>query len=496
MTIIIAGLGPGDPGLITRAVWEAVSQASHIYLRTRHHPTVPHLPQGPARHDFDATYDDADDFEQVYAAIAGQLLEAAAKGEDVLYAVPGDPLVGEATVTRLLKEAHRRGLETRILHGVSFVEPTLAALAGHVASADALEGLQIVDALDVAAAYHPPINPDLPALVAQVYNRRIASEVKLTLMNQYPDDQPVWLVQAAGTPEERVEAVPLFEMDRDSALNHLTTLYLPPFSRPGGAQEAVTGFEGFQGTVAHLRAPEGCAWDREQTHQSLRPHLLEETYEVLAALDADDPDLLREELGDLLFQVLIHGQIAAENGEFHMGHVIAHIDAKLKYRHPHVWGDVQADTPAQVKVNWEKLKAEERASKGEGDRSLLDGVPKTLPALAQAHAYDSRAARVGFDWPDVDGVVAKLHEEIDEVKSASTPEEIAAEMGDLLFAVASWARWLQVEPEAALREANRRFYNRFTHVERAARAAGRPLSEMSLEELDALWEAAKKATAE
>jgi tetrapyrrole methylase family protein/MazG family protein len=496
MKIIIAGLGPGDPGLITRAVWETIAQASHVYLRTRHHPTVPHLPQGPTWHDFDAIYDAADDFEQVYATIAGQLLEAAAKGEDVLYAVPGDPLVGEATVTHLLNEANRRGLETRILHGVSFVEPTLAALASHIASADALEGLQIVDALDVAAAYHPPINPDLPALVAQVYNRRIASEVKLTLMNQYPDDQPVWLVHAAGTPEERVEAAPLFEMDRDSTLNHLTTLYLPPFSRLEGPQEAVTSFEGFQGTVAHLRAPEGCAWDREQTHQSLRPHLLEETYEVLAALDANDPDLLREELGDLLFQVLIHSQIAAENGEFHMGHVIAHIDAKLKYRHPHVWGDVQADTPTQVKVNWERLKAEERANKGEGDRSLLDGVPKTLPALAQAHAYDSRAARVGFDWPDVDGVVAKLHEEIDEVKSARTPEEAAAEMGDLLFAVASWARWLQVEPEVALREANRRFYSRFTHVERAARAARKALNEMSLEELDALWESAKKATAE
>jgi tetrapyrrole methylase family protein/MazG family protein len=305
-------------------------------------------------------------------------------------------------------------------------------------------------------------------------------------------------VHAASTPQARVEAMPLFELDRTPLLEHLTTLYVPAFEPPEAVGEPkhapVYSFEGFQNTVAHLRAPEGCPWDREQTHQSLRPHLMEEAYEVLAALDADDPDLLREELGDLLFQVLIHAQVAVEAGEFHMGQVIAHIDAKLKHRHPHVWGEVRADTPEQVKVNWEKLKAEERESKGDGGQSLLDGVPKALPALAQAHAYDSRAARLGFDWPDIDGVVAKLHEEIDEVKGAGTDQEIAAEMGDLLFAAASWARWLNADPETALREANRRFYDRFTHVERAARELGKELREMSLEELDALWEAAKAAT--
>jgi tetrapyrrole methylase family protein/MazG family protein len=499
MTITIAGLGPGDADLITRAVWEAISNASDVYLRTRRHPTVPHLPQGPTLHDFDKIYDNAEDFEEVYAAIVKRLLAVVEQNGDALYAVPGDPMVGETSVSRLLAEARNRGLEVRILNGVSFVEPTLATLAGYEDDVDALNGLQVVDALDMAGAYHPPLNPDLPVLVAQVYGQRVASEVKLTLMNQYPDDQPVWLVHAASTPEAKVEAVPLFEMDRSPLLKHLTTLYVPPFASSNAAERSQYGpvysFEGFQNTVAHLRAPDGCPWDREQTHQSLRPHLMEETYEVLAALDADDPDLLLEELGDLLFQVLIHAQVAVEAGEFHMGQVIAHIDAKLKRRHPHVWGDVQADTPDQVKVNWEKLKAEERENKGDGHRSLLEGVPKAQPALAQAHAYDSRAARLGFDWPDIDGVVAKLHEEIDEVKAASTPEEVAAEMGDLLFAVASWARWLKVEPETALREANRRFYARFTHVERAVRNQGKEMSEMSLEALDALWEAAKRATA-
>lgn len=498
MTITIVGLGPGDPGLITRAAWQMLADAGDVYLRTRRHPCVPHLPPGLAIHDFDAVYDDADDFEGVYAAIVERLVALVEQGDAVVYAVPGDPLVGETTVQHLLEEARQRGLETRILNGVSFVEPTLAALAGHVVDGlDALDGLQIVDALDVAAAYHPLLNPDFPALVAQVYGQRVASEVKLTLMNQYPDDQPVWLVHAAGTAEERVEALALYEIDRSPLLGHLTTLYVPPLVSMEAADLAfrpATSFEGLQNTTAHLRAPEGCPWDREQTHQSLRPHLLEETYEVLAALDADDPDLLLEELGDLLFQVMIHGQVAVEAGEFHMGQVIAHIDAKLKHRHPHVWGDVQVDTPDDVLVNWEKLKAEEREAKGDGDRSLLDGVSKALPALAQAHAYDSRAARLGFDWPDVRGVVAKLHEEIEEVKEASTPGEVAAEMGDLLFAVASWARWLKVEPETALREANGRFYERFTHVERAAQAQGRALDEMTLEELDALWEAAKKAT--
>lgn len=483
--LIIVGLGPGDPGLLTRRAWDVLSGAPRVFLRTRIHPTVAHLPEGPDYESFDTAYESADDFSRLYDDIAVRVVDETAKG-DVVYAVPGDPMVAEGTVSRILTMCRQRDVPVDVVSGVSFVEPTLAALA-----VDALPGMQLVDALDVAVGYHPPINPDHPALIAQLHSRTLASDVKLVLMNQYPDDHPVRLVEAAGAPDEKVDDVPLYEIDR-RPLKHLTSLYVPPLtaSFPPAADEhpSVTGFEGFQNTVAHLRAPEGCPWDREQTHQSLRKNLLEETYEVMDAIDADDPARLREELGDLLLQVVLHAQIAVEAGEFSMGEVIRQIDAKLKRRHPHVWGSVDVNgDPHQVSVNWDEIKAQERVEKGKAEHSALDGVPKTLPALAQAHEYDLRAIHVGFDWPEVTGVLDKVHEEIREVLDAETPEERFQEIGDLLLVTAVWARWLGVNPEDALRAANRRFYERFSYIERKAREQGRPMTDMTLNEMDALW---------
>jgi tetrapyrrole methylase family protein/MazG family protein len=486
MTLFIVGLGPGDPGQLTRRAWDVLSGAGDVYLRTRIHPTVPHLPSGPVYHSFDDLYEDAGDFAALYEAIVGRLVEKAEQGGDVVYAVPGDPMIAEGTVTRLLAVCEEKNIGVEVISGVSFVEPVLAALG-----LDGVGGLQLLDAVDLAAAHHPPINPDAPALVAQLYSRQVASDVKLTLMNQYPDEHPVTLIHAAGTGEQRLEIVPLYQIDRREVA-HLTTLYVPPFdSAPG----AVTGFEGFQETIAHLRAPEGCPWDQKQTHQTLRNHLIEETYEVIDAIDSGDTQRLLEELGDLLIQVVLHTQIAVDEGEFYMAEVIRHVDAKLKRRHPHVWGDVDVHgSVGQVKVNWEEIKARERKEKGEEGRSLLDGIPRAMPALALAHEYDERAARVGFDWPDQQGVIAKVREEFEEVLAAHTPEERFGEIGDLLLVVAVWSRWLGINPEDALRAANRRFYERFTHVERRAREQGRPLTEMSLEEMDALWNEAKNSS--
>lgn len=482
MALTIIGLGPGDPGLLTRRAWDVLSGAGNVYLRTRRHPTVVHLPPQVTLHSFDELYEAGDSFEGVYVGIVTRVLELAAAG-DVVYAVPGDPMVAEGTVTRLLRDCHERGIPVEIVHGVSFIEPTLAALG-----VDAVPGLQILDATDLAAVYHPAINPDSPALVAQLYGQQLASDVKLTLMNQYPDDHPVMLIHAAGTTNERVEEVPLYEIDR-SDLAHLTSLYVP---RLVANPDAVTSFEGFQNTIAHLRSPEGCPWDREQTHQSLRLNLIEETYEVIDAIDAEDPDRMREEMGDLLLQVVLQTQIAIDEGEFQMGEVIAAIDAKLKRRHPHVWGDVDVNgDPEQVSVNWEQIKAQERADNGQSEKSALDGIPASLPALAQIHEYDLRAARLGFDWQVETGVIEKVQEEIQEVIAAQTDDERLHEIGDVLMAVAVWARWLGINPEDALRAANRRFYERFTHIERQARAMGRELSELSLDEMEALWQEMK-----
>jgi len=334
--------------------------------------------------------------------------------------------VGEVTVTRILKRAERAGIPVRIVNGVSFIAPSLVSLG-----LDALNGLQMADATDLAARHHPPINPDAPAIIGQLYSREVASDVKLTLMNQYPDDHPVKLLCAAGTAQERVETLPLYELDRRDDINHLTALYVPPLARPGA-------FETFQDTIAHLRAPDGCPWDREQTHASLRRNLLEEVYEVLAALDAEDADALREELGDLLLQIVLHSQIAVEAGEFSMAEVIAAIDAKLKRRHPHVFGDVQVSGVAEVFANWETIKKAERADDGHGDKSALDGVPVSLPALAQAEAYGDRASRVGFDWPNVK-CAGQGGRRDPRNPAGCRPQEQAEEFGDLLFSLVNTA---------------------------------------------------------
>lgn len=482
MPITIVGLGPGDPAHITREAWEVLKTASEIYLRTRQHPTVAALPPGTTIHSFDSLYENAADFSQVYTAIAAEVLRLGRRPQGVIYAVPGHPLVGEASVGRILDAAREAQIAVRIVAGLSFLEPVLTALG-----IDALTGLQLVDATELATMYHPPLNPDLPALIAQLYSQALAADLKLTLMNQYPPEHPVQLLHGAGTREEQTVTLPLYELDHQRDVAHLTTLYLPPLPH-------ASSLESFQNTIAHLRAPDGCPWDREQTHQSLRTNLLEETYEVLTALDQDDVAALSEELGDLLLQIVLHAQIAVESSEFSMADVIAAIDAKIKHRHPHVWGERAVSGAQEVSRNWEVLKAEERRAKGKdkrADASMLSGVPVTLPALAQADAYGRRAARVGFDWPDVRGVMEKIHEEMNELQAAVDDEARLSEMGDLLFAVVNWARWLQIDPESALRNANARFARRFAWVEAQVRAQDLDWTQLGMDELEALWQAAK-----
>ncbi|MBK8020331.1 MAG: nucleoside triphosphate pyrophosphohydrolase [Chloroflexi bacterium] len=491
MTLTIVGLGPGHPDDLTRRAWQALESAAVVMLRTAEHPCVPHLPAGPEYRSCDDLYEAKDDFDSVYAAIAERVLDAAAHG-DIVYAVPGDPANAESTVKRIRAGADERNIPVQIVSGVSFVEPALALVG-----VDALDGLQLFDAITLAMMHHPPLNPDHPALLGQVYSRDLASNLKLTLMNQYPDEFPVTLIHAAGTPDAVVEPVPLYEIDRSPHIRHLTALYLPAL---GG----MSSFEQFQEVIAHLRAPEGCPWDREQTHLSLRPYLIEETYEVLDALNAEDPQALREELGDLLLQIVLHTQIATEDGEFRMADVLHAINTKMIQRHPHVWGDTASQglesvdsatdgASDKVVANWETLKQRERVAKGQAEKpkSLLDGVPKSLPALLQAYQFQNKAAKVGFDWPHIDHVIAKVREELDEVLSAGDDEHLREELGDLLFVVVNWARWHKIDPENALRSTNDKFGRRFRHIEEGAAAAGRDLKSMTLAEMDAFWDDAK-----
>ena len=240
--------------------------------------------------------------------------------------------------------------------------------------------------------------------------------------------------------------------------------------------------------IARLRAPDGCPWDRKQTHTSLRENLLEECYEVLEALDEGDSGKLCAELGDLLMQIVLHTQIATEAGEFELEDVVNSINTKLIHRHPHVFGSLKVKDAEEVLVKWEALKKEERGT----DTSMLASVPRQMPALGYSQEIQRRVAQVGFDWEDIDGIIDKLAEEVGELERADSQEQKAREFGDLFFTLVNIARRQGIDSEAALREANKRFYNRFSYMEEICRQRGLDLAKLSFDEQNALWDEAKK----
>jgi tetrapyrrole methylase family protein / MazG family protein len=339
--------------------------------------------------------------------------------------------------------------------------------------------LTLLDAREFTSAHYPPTPPDADTLILGVDSRELAVQVRTVLLAVYPEEHEATLVEGQGSKVVRLGDLEPATFD----LHPSTCLYIPSLGEG-------TSIESFAGIVAHLRAPDGCPWDREQTHQTLRKHLLEESYEALSAMDADDKDGMREEFGDLLLQILLNAQIASETRDFNITDVIKHIYDKIVRRHPHVFGDVKLDGVGGVLANWEKLKEKERGKKKE-DKGILDGVPASLPALSQAQEYQDRAARVGFDWGEIEGVLDKIREEIEEIKSAENLEQVTGELGDLFFVLVNLARWRGVDAESALREANLKFKRRFAHVESRAKEQGRSLSEMTLEEMDGLWDEAK-----
>ncbi len=473
--ITVVGLGPGNGRFLTRTAWDILSQTDVVYLRTERHPAVADLPNHVTRQSFDHIYDTAESFETVYETIVTQLL-ALTRQADVVYAVPGHPFVGESTVTRLVAQAEAEGVPVEIVAGLSFVEPCLTAV-----QQDGMDGVQIFDAIELTQYLYPPVNPDFPLLLGQVYSRMLAGELKLVLTAVYPDEHPVTLIHQAGDDEQVVEQLLLYEIDRSDSVNHLTSLFVPPLPNPSSLANLAE-------TVAILRSPDGCPWDQEQTHQSLRSGFLEEASELLAAIDDDDMDGLREELGDLFYHLVMQIQMASEAEEFRLTDVLAGVDAKLKYRHPHVWGDWQVRDSQEVIQNWEMLKAKE---KSERSTSLVDNIPHTLPALARSQKLQTRVRQVGFDWPAIEGVYEKVQEELAELRQAVSPEHRAEELGDLLFVVVNLANWLDLDAESALREANAKFSRRFRALEKLAERRQLVLAEMDLDGLEALWQEVK-----
>lgn len=494
-SLTIVGLGPGAWEDVTLAAQAALLAAPAIVFRTLRHPTVQTLrDQRPdlAVSSFDDLYEEATAWQGLYETMAERLIEVAANAP-VVYAVPGHPLIGETSVRAVRALAQERDIPVQIIAGLSFIEPICAAL-GLDPIAD---GLQIIDAAELADLLPQQVAGRVttthPALVAQVYNRRMASATKLALLEIFPPTWDVTLVRAAGLPDEQVRMLPLSDIDHNEFADHLTSLYVPAI--PDAALQSLRTPEALRYIVARLRAPDGCPWDREQTHASLTPFVLEEAAEVADAIDEfpEDPQHLAEELGDLLLQVYLHAEIGQEEDAFSLGDVLEAIISKLIRRHPHVFGDVAVAGAAQVVANWEVIKQAERARAGEAPpfESRLKRIARHTAALAATHDTQRRAVKAGFDWPTFDDWVRKLEEEVQELLAAQTPAERADELGDLLFTVVALARRLDVDAELALREANQKFRRRFQRMEHLAHERGLVFEDLTRDQHVALWNEAK-----
>jgi tetrapyrrole methylase family protein / MazG family protein len=345
--------------------------------------------------------------------------------------------------------------------------------------------LTLVEADMLAERFLPSFNPDENVIIFDILPGEQAGKIQHLLSSIHPKDHACLLVQAVDHQRQRWQKSSV-SLNDVGMIDSASCLFVPP-SLPDSSLES------FQNLIAHLRSPQGCPWDREQTHLSLRPNLLEETYEVIKALDEKDTAGLMEELGDLLLQIVLHSQISTEENEFTLSRVIQGIHRKIVHRHPHVFKDVKIKDSNAVIHKWEELKSIERLESGKGENhGILDSVPRMMPALALAQAYQQRASRVGFDWPEIQPVIDKVYEELTELETAPTRQRREEELGDLLFAVVNLVRWYEVDAESALRKMTTRFYKRFTFIEDQARKQGRKLQEMKLEEMDAIWELAKK----
>ncbi|WP_203364420.1 nucleoside triphosphate pyrophosphohydrolase [Bacillus sp. REN10] len=481
-SITIVGLGAGELDQLPLGVYKLLKQTDKVYARTIEHPVIHELQsEGVLFEGFDYIYEKHDQFEAVYEEIVAELLSIAEKEEEVVYAVPGHPIVAEKTVQLLLEKGKLPQWDISIAGGQSFFDALFASI-----EADPIDGFQF---LDGTSLHKEDVNIFQHLVIAQVYDAFVASEVKLTLMEKYPDEYEVYIVTAAGSSAQMIKKVPLYELDHQVELNNLTSLYVPPVKNE---EQTYREFSVLRQIIATLRGPNGCPWDREQTHESLKKYLIEEAYELLDAIDRQDDDHMVEELGDVLLQVLLHAQIGEDEGMFVMEDVIESLAQKMVRRHPHVFGEQVVEGAEQVVANWQEIKQQEKGTK---ETPLLDEVAKGLPALLRAYDIQKKAAKVGFDWKDAQGALEKVEEEwrefLDEVRNEDQGR-LVEEFGDLLFALVNVARFYAIHPEEALVQVNEKFYRRFAHVEKRVKEGKGVFNKYQLEELDAFWNEAKQ----
>jgi len=486
--IIIVGLGPGSEEHLTLGSLRALEGADRLILRTEHHGITPYLrSKNISFTSLDFLYEQAEDFDDLNRRIAGYLISRVKEDGQIVYGVPGHGVFGDASVEQLLKRMKEEEITYTIIPGISQLDCIFPQLGERMTG-----NLRIYPAGE-RRELHP--DPRVALVILELDNAIRAGEIKLRLMELYPVEHPVMLIRTGGKESEGIfSTIPLYQLDQLETYDHTLSVFLPPV-----AFEKLERFDfgHLVEIMARLRGPQGCPWDKEQTHESLKQYLIEEAYEVLEAIDEKDVDKLVSELGDVLFQVIFHAQVAMERGDFHIGDVITAVCQKMIDRHPHIFGEAKLLVEGDPFGNWEAIKKKEKGLKSH--TQVLKDIPSNLPALMRSYKVQQKAALAGFDWDNIHDAFEKVTEEVDELRAelekmgdASHPTASAVdELGDLLFAIVNIARFLEVQPELVLTAATEKFIRRFQHMEEKARQKGLELTEMKLAEMDQLWDDAK-----
>ena len=475
--LTVVTLGTGSEAFLTRGAEKALKEAKRVVLRTGRHPMTKYLDEQNIRYEtLDALYDAHEDFDAFNKAAAVKLLTLC-KESPVCYAVSDASFDTTVAAVQSIKPA---GAEVVILPGVSHAERCLSMIEQHQ---DAIR-------LYTAAAFlEARVSPAEDLLLMEVHSRECAGDCKLKLLDLMPEEMEVaFITGSEATGELKKKMIPLYELDRQKAYDHLTAVYVPGVEY---LKRSRFDMDDLMKVVARLRAPDGCPWDREQTHETLLKDLLEESYEFIQAVRDNDIDHMYDELGDVMLQVAMHAEIGRQYGEFTINDVTSAIAGKMIERHTHVFGNVQANTSEQVLDNWEALKRKQRGIQSHAD--AMDDVSTGLSTLLRAAKVQKKARKIGFDFDDALHALEKVYEEADEVKqNLENGEDPEKELGDLFFSAVNVSRLCGKDADMALFGATNKFISRFRNMENAIKKAGKCLEDLTLSEMDVYWNAGKQ----
>ena len=470
----IIGVGTKKIDDIAFEGYKSTEQKNFKYLRTNHHPFSKYLKEKKIKFTtFDNYFVEGVKLEDVYEAIINKIKNKIEEVEEVVYYVPGSPYYGDLVAEYFIKNKFK-DIDIDVVDSISFFQKAVSMIKC------SNENLKILSA-ERYNFYDIDINSDI--IFAQIYNRNIAETIKLDLGEIVGDEYKIDIIDVIS---EKILKIPIFELDKLKKYSFSTYIFVESIEK---STKEVYNVNNLLRIMEILRGPDGCPWDRKQTHESIRDCLIEEAYEVLDAIESEDYENFIEELGDLLLQVVFHSQIAREEGYFNIYDVYTGICKKLISRHPHVFGDLEAENEEKALESWENIKSQEKLIDTHTEK--LKSIPKALSPLSKSYKIQKIAAEVGFDWPDVNGAVSKMHEELEELLDEFDKLDkgkIEDELGDLIFAVVNFSRFLKINPDVALNKTVNKFISRFKYIEDNSKE---PLESMTLEDMDKLWEESK-----